>query len=61
MPEATADQKIALFQVLASSHAADVLPTLAALAKDANSEVALAAVKAQRVAQSARTDPSSDR
>jgi HEAT repeat protein len=49
--QATRDQKIALCSILAASQADDVMPTLNALAKDADPEVAFAASKALRIAQ----------
>lgn len=51
MNDSTNDQKIALSGILASAHNQAALPILTSLSSDQNSEVALAAVKAQRVLQ----------
>jgi HEAT repeat protein len=51
--DATTDQKVALCNVIAASHDPAALPILSNLTRDPDSQVALAAVKAQRVAQAA--------
>ena len=53
--DSTSDQKIALCSILASSHNPGALPILTNLTRDSDSQVALAAVKAQRFAQSGST------
>jgi HEAT repeat protein len=58
VPRATKDQKIALCSIFAASHSEDVLPTLNALAKDIDSDVALAASQALRISQAGRTSQS---
>ncbi len=53
LPEATADQKIAICDALGASRGEDAIPALTALQKDLNSGVALAASRAIRMIQSA--------
>lgn len=53
--QATKDQKIALCWIFASTRSDDVIPTLNTLAKDIDPDVAFAASKALRIAQSRRT------
>lgn len=50
--QTTKDQKIALCSILAGSRSDDVIPTLNTLAKDIDPDVAFAASKALRIAQS---------
>lgn len=50
--QATKDQKIALCWIFASTRSEDVIPTLNTLAKDIDPDVAFAASKALRIAQS---------
>lgn len=52
LPEATKDQKIALCAIFGSTHAEDAVPVLNGLAKDMDPDVAFAASRALRVAQS---------
>jgi HEAT repeat protein len=52
--KATKDQKIALCSIFAASRSEDVIPTLNALAKDIDPDVALAASRALRITQSPR-------
>ena len=54
VPQATADQKIALCDILAATHQEDVVPVLTALSKDINSDVALAATRGLRTVQARR-------
>lgn len=51
IPESSSDQKLALCGILGSSHNPTALPVLVNLTRDPDSQVALAAMKAQRVAQ----------
>ena len=55
--DASRDQKIALCSILASTHCADVLPTLNALTKDIDSAVSLAALRAVRIVQAQQNQP----
>ncbi len=50
--QATKDQKVALCSIFAASQSDDVIPTLNALAKDIDPDVAFAASRALRIAQS---------
>jgi HEAT repeat protein len=59
--DSTKDQKIALCSILASSRSDDVLPTLNALTKDIDSDVAFAASRALRIAQAKSKNPDSVR
>jgi HEAT repeat protein len=54
LPQASVQQKIVLCNILAASHAPDVVPVLTDLSKDANSDLSLAAAKSLRIAQARR-------
>jgi HEAT repeat protein len=54
LPQASVAQKVALCNILAASHAPDVIPVLTDLAKDANPDLSLAASKSLRIAQARR-------
>ncbi len=51
VPQATKDQKVALCSILAASHSDDVVPVLNTLSRDIDPDIALAASKALRIAQ----------
>lgn len=51
VPNSSKDQKVAVCDILANSHAPDVIPTLNTLSKDIDSDVSLAAARALRIVQ----------
>ncbi len=54
IPQATKDQKLALCSILGSTHSDDAVPVLNNLSKDIDPDVAFAASKALRIAQTRR-------
>ncbi len=54
LTQATAEEKVALCTILGNTHADDVVPVLQTLQSDSNADVALAAAKGIRIAQTRR-------